>query len=244
MKINFFEGFKRFNQLIISAIFIFGFIVCFNQSVSIDKTIHHKGKDYKTMGGELFGDEPQQKSKANTPTSKENNGYITDPELLKQLGDPSIAPKDSEYITDPELLEQLNSNTQPRESKSINTGKLVPDSDLPEDLREKHGFDLSKAKPVVPENECLDSYESTEHIGRGWVNYTFCFDQKYDYDSMKDFAQNYQISEAEKTELNKQLHDKWLQSLIPNIGYVFLAAFSYFIFCKVVKYIAIGFIKE
>lgn len=222
MKINFFEGFKRFNQLIISAIFIFGFIVSFNQSVSIDKTIYHKGKDYKAMGGELFGDEPQQKSKANTPTSKENNGYITDPELL----------------------EQLNSNTQPRESKSINTGKLVPDSDLPEDLREKHGFDLSKAKPVVPENECLDSYESTEHIGRGWVNYTFCFDQKYDYDSMKDFAQNYQISEAEKTELNKQLHDKWLQSLIPNIGYVFLAAFSYFIFCKVVKYIAIGFIKE
>ena len=222
MKINFFEGFKRFNQLIISAIFIFGFIVSFNQSVSIDKTIYHKGKDYKAMGGELFGDEPQQKSKANTPTSKENNGYITDPELL----------------------EQLNSNTQKRESKSINTGKLVPDSDLPEDLREKHGFDLSTAKPVVPENECLDSYESTEHIGRGWVNYTFCFDQKYEYDSMKDFAQNYQISEAEKTELNKELHDKWFQSLIPNIGYVFLAAFSYFIFCKVVKYIAIGFIKE
>ena len=222
MKINFFEGFKRFNQLIISAIFIFGFIVSFNQSVSIDKTIYHKGKDYKAMGGELFGDEPQQKSKANTPTSKENNGYITDPELL----------------------EQLNSNTQKRESKSINTGKLVPDSDLPEDLREKHGFDLSTAKHVVPENECLDSYESTEHIGRGWVNYTFCFDQKYEYDSMKYFAQNYQISEAEKTELNKELHDKWFQSLIPNIGYVFLAAFSYFIFCKVVKYIAIGFIKE
>ena len=163
MIINLFEGFKRFNQIIMAMIFVVGFCIVFNESVSIHKTIHHKGKDYRAMGDELFGDKPQQKS---------------------------------------------------------------------------------EGKHVASVNGCVDSYQSTKYLDEGSVYFTFCFDQNYEYESMRDFADNYQITEAERADLNKQLHQKWLQSLMQNIVYVFLMALGYFVFCKVVKYIAAGFIKQ
>ncbi len=263
MKINLFEGFKRFNQIIIAMIFVVGICIVLNQSVSIDKTIYHKDKDYREMGDEIdpskvVWDKPQN----TVADTKENKDYFDPDAYLASKAKQDAKNKKIEFTPKEEAefeeryADEQASKTKPqtqKNTKSLNNfDKLSSKEDL--DALYAKGIPIENIKPAedlealyanaTPVNECIDSYQSTKYLEEGSVYFTFCFDQKYEYESMRDFAENYQIAEAEKADLNKQLHGKWLQNLIQNIGYVFLSMLGYFIFCKVVKYIAVGFIRK
>jgi hypothetical protein len=93
-------------------------------------------------------------------------------------------------------------------------------------------------------NECVSSYSARKYLDRGVVYYDYCFDQEYEYESQKSVAEAYTFSETELASFEDKLFKEWLLTVAKGLGSTLLACFAYYIMCRVIKFIALGFLQK
>lgn len=91
---------------------------------------------------------------------------------------------------------------------------------------------------------CNINTESYKEFENGNVKVVYCFKDTNHYENFSEMIDSHEWSEVELKKIKYDLRYEWIKILFQGIGVTLLIAISYFLFCKVIKYIAIGFIKK
>jgi len=97
--------------------------------------------------------------------------------------------------------------------------------------------------PVGGES-CISRLNDSLYLDKGNVSIAYCFDDVVDDSFMNGYIAHYNIPEFMKNEWEKELNPLWTKELMYQLGITILFAFCYFLLCSVIKYIALGFIKN
>lgn len=92
--------------------------------------------------------------------------------------------------------------------------------------------------------ECIDSTLETKKVNYGKVYIKYCFDDFYDYTFISNYAKNDILSIDEINKYESQLLRKLSKSIAYGILTTIIIIIGYIIFCKAVKYVITGFVKQ